>query len=100
MFARYRLDIGKNSQWKVDPTPKDNEPVYAQSLPTRTNLKDKVLVELALMQEYNVRTALPFRIYASLVFAQLKPNGKLRLLVDYIESTISLSMTITNIFIR
>ena len=46
------------------------------------NLKEDITVELALMHRYGIITTLPFSKYASPIFAQLKPNGKLRLLVD------------------
>ena len=45
-------------------------------------LKKDLIVELALMHKYGVITVLPFSKYASNIFAQRKPNGKLRLLVD------------------
>ena len=82
VFARHRLDIGINTDFKIKLTPKDDEPVYAQSLPTPTNLKDDLFVELALMQEYGIITTLPYSKYSSPIFAQRKPNGKLRILVD------------------
>ena len=40
------------------------------------------MVELALMQEYGIITTLPYSKYFSPIFAQRKPNGKLRILVD------------------
>ena len=82
IFARHRLDIGMNTDFKVKLTPQHREPVYSQSLPTPTNLKDDLLVELALMKEYGIITTLPFSKYSSPIFAQRKPNGKLRILVD------------------
>ena len=82
IFARHRLDIGINTDFKIKLTPKHDDPVYAQSLPTPTNLKDDLLVELALMQEYGIITTLPYSKYSSPIFAQRKPNGKLRMLVD------------------
>ena len=82
IFARHRLDIGINTDFKIKLTPKHDDPVYAQSLPTPTNLKDDLLVELALMQEYGIITTLPYSKYSSPIFAQRKPNGKLRILVD------------------
>ena len=82
ILARHRLDIGINTDFKIKLTPKHDAPVYAQSLPTPTNLKDNLLVELALMQEYGIITTLPFSKYSSPIFAQWKPNGKLRILVD------------------
>ena len=82
IFARHRLDIGINTDFKFKLTPKHDDPVYAQSLPTPTNLKDDLLVELALMQEYGIITTLPYSKHSSPIFAQRKPNRKLRILVD------------------
>ena len=39
-------------------------------------------MELALLRKYGIITTLPFSKYASPIFAQRKPNGKLRLFVD------------------
>ena len=50
IFARHRLDIGINTEFKIKLTPKHDDKVYAQNLPTPTNLKDDLLVELALME--------------------------------------------------
>ena len=44
--------------------------------------KEDLIVELALMHNYGIIALLPFAKYASPIFAQRKPNGKLRLLVD------------------
>ena len=63
-------------------TPNDDRPAYSQSLPTPINLKDDITVELALLHKYGIITTLPFSKYASPIFAQRKPNGRLRLLVD------------------
>ena len=82
IFARHRFDIGINTEFKVQLTPLDNRPAYSQSLPAPINLKDDILVELALLNKYGIITTLPFSKYASPIFAQRKPNGKLRLLVD------------------
>ena len=79
VFARHRLDIGINTDFKIKLTPKHDEPIYAQSLPTPTNLKDDLLVELALMQEYGIITTLPYSKYSSPIFAQRKPTRKLRI---------------------
>ena len=46
------------------------------------HLKGDLIFELALMHKYGIITVLPFSKYASPIFAQRKPNGKLRLLVD------------------
>ena len=82
IFARHRMDIGKSTDFKVKLTPKDDKTVYSQSLPMSIHLKEDLIVELALMPKYGIVTVLPFSKYASPIFAQRKPNGKLRLLVD------------------
>ena len=82
IFARHRFDIGMNEDFKIKLTPKDDSPAYSQSLPTPINLKEDILVELALLHRYGIITTLPFSKYASPIFAQKKPNSKLRLLVD------------------
>ena len=46
------------------------------------HLKEDLIVQLALMHKFGIITVLPFSKYASPIFAQRKPNGKLRLLVD------------------
>ena len=82
IFARHRLDIGMNTEFKVRLTPKDDKAVYSKSLPMSIHLKEDSIVELAFMHKYGIITVLPFSKYASPIFAQRKPNGKLRLLVD------------------
>ena len=82
IFARHRFDVGINREFEVKLTPNDDRPAYSQSLPTPINLKDDITVELALLHKYGIVTALPFSKYASPIFAQRKPNGRLRLLVD------------------
>ena len=82
IFARHRLDNGMNTQFKVSLTPRNDKPVYTQSLTVPINLKGDLTVELVLMHRYGIITTLPFSKYASPILAQRKPNGKLRLLVD------------------
>ena len=82
IFARHRMNNGMNTEFKVKLTPKDDKAVFNQSLPMPIHLKKDVLVELALMHKYGIITVLPFSKYASPIFEQRKPNGKLRLLVD------------------
>ena len=82
IFARLRMDIGMNTKNKVKLTPKDDKAIYSQSLPMPIHLKEDLIVELALMHKYGIITVVPFSNYASPIFAQKKPNGKLRLLVD------------------
>ena len=82
IIARHIMDIGMNTEFKVKLTPKDDKAVYSQSLPMPIHLKEDLIVELALMHKYGIITVLHFSKYASPIFAQRKPNGKLRLLVD------------------
>ena len=82
IFARHRIDIGMNKEFKVKLTPKDDKAVYSQSLPMPIHLKEDLIVKLALMPKYGIIIVLLFSKYASPTFAQRKPNGKLRLLVD------------------
>ena len=81
-FARHRTDIGMNTEFKVRLTLKDDKALYSQNLPMPIHLKEYLNVELALMHKYGIITVLPFSKYASSLFAQRKPNVKLRLLVD------------------
>ena len=71
-----------NEEFKVKLTPKDNSPAYSQSLPAPIHLKEDILVGLAMLHKNGIITTLPFSKYASPIFAQKKPNEKLRLLVD------------------
>ena len=75
--ARHRFDIGINTEFKLQFTSLD-KPAYSQSLPARINLREDILVELALLHKYGIIMTLPF----SPIFAQRKPIGKLGLLVD------------------
>ena len=82
IFARHRMDIGMNTKFKVKLTPKDDIAVYSQNLPMPIHLKEDLIVALALMHKYGIITVLPFAKFASPIFEQRKPSGKLRLLVD------------------
>ena len=67
---------------KVKLTPLDNRAPYSKSLPAPINLKYDILVELALLHKYGIITTKPFSKFACPIFAQRKPNGKLRLWGD------------------
>ena len=71
-----------NEEFTVKLTPKDDSVANSQSLPAPINLKEDLLVDLALLHKYGIITTLPFSKYASPIFAQKKLNEKLRLLVD------------------
>ena len=70
------------TEFKVKLTPKDDEAVYSQSLPMPIHFKEDLIVDQALMHKYGFLEVLCFSNYSSLLFAQRKPNGKLRLFVD------------------
>ena len=76
------MDIGLNTEFRVKLTPKDDKAVYSQSLPIPIHLKGDLIIELALIHKYGIITLLPFSKCASPIFAQRKPKGKLRLLLD------------------
>ena len=82
IFARHRMDIGMNIEFNLKLIPKHDEAVYSQSVPMAIHLKEDLIVELALIHNYGIITVLPLSNYASPMFAQKKPNGKLRPLVD------------------
>ena len=82
ILARHRFDIGMNEEFNSKLTPKDDFPAHSQSLPAPINLKEDILVELAMLHKYGIITTLPFSKYASPIFAQKKPNGNFKLLVD------------------
>ena len=96
IFARHRIDIAMNTEFKVKLTPKDDKAVYSQSLPMPIQLKEDLIVELALMHKYEIITVLPFSKYASPIFAQRKPNKKLRLLVDLQKNNTLIADEYTN----
>ena len=68
IFARHRFDIDMNTEFKVKVTPEHEELLYSRGLPTATNVKDDLLVELALMQEFGIITTLPHSKYSSPIF--------------------------------
>ena len=76
IFARHRMDIGMNTEFKVKLNLKDEKAVYSQSLPMPIHLKENLIFEMALMHKYGIITVLLFSKYTSPIFAQRKPNGK------------------------
>ena len=96
IFARHRMDIGKNTEFKVKLAPQDDKAVYSQSLPMPIHLKEDLIVEFALMRKYGIITVLPFSKYASPIFTQRETNGKLRLVVDLRKINILIADDYTN----
>ena len=68
IFARHRMDIEMNTEFKVKLTSKDKKAVYSQNLPVPIHLKEDLIVKLALMHKYGIITVLPFSQYASPIF--------------------------------
>ena len=60
------------------------------------HLKEDLYVELAPMHKSGIITLLAFSQYASPIFAQRKPNGKIRLLVDLRKINILITDDYTN----
>ena len=82
LLAKHRFDIGISIDFKVKMTLIDESPAYIQSLPTPNNLEEELTVGLVLLHEYGIIITVPFSKNANPTFAQRKPNGNLRLLVD------------------
>ena len=49
MFARNRFDVDYNIELKIKLTPEHPLPVYVQGPPAPIHLRDKILIELALL---------------------------------------------------
>ena len=57
-------------------------PACSRNLPIPINLNETITLDLALIHWNGIVAILPFNKNASLIFAERKPNDKLRLLVD------------------
>ena len=82
IFARHRFDIRLKTSFKAKLTPENNMPIYAPNPQTLVHLREDLLVELALKQNVDIVTTLPYSKYSSPIFAKRKPNGKLRFSID------------------
>ena len=76
------MNIGLSTKFKVEKTPKDEKVVYSLFLSMPIHLKEDIIVALALMHKFEIKTGLLVSNYASTIFAQRIHNGKLYLLVD------------------
>ena len=81
IFARHRVDICVNIEFKVKLMSLYENSAISQSPPNPINLKENITVEIALLFKYGVNATLPFSKNTSPIFAQREPNGKLRLLI-------------------
>ena len=82
VFAKHRFDVGYNTELKIKLTPEHPLPVYVQGPPAPIHLRDEILIELALLQYFNIITTLSHSKYSSPLFVHRKPSGRLRILVD------------------
>ena len=74
--------MGKNTDCLVKLTPEHDRPIYSPNSITPIHLRDELIIELALMQYYDIITTLHFSKYSSPIFAQRKASGKLRILIN------------------
>ena len=82
IFARQRLNVVINDNFKVKLSAKDEPLVNTESPPIPNNLQADLTVELALMHRYGIITASMVSNYANWIFAHRNSNGKMRLHVD------------------
>ena len=75
IFARHRMDIGTNTEFKLRLTPKDVKAVYSQSLPMPIHLEEDLIVELALMHKYGLSQSYPSQNTQVPVLRSEKPTG-------------------------
>ena len=80
MFAKHRLDVSYNTELKFKLTPEHPLPVYVQGPPAPIHLRDEILIELALLQYFNILTTLSHSKYSSPIFVHRKSSGKLRII--------------------
>ena len=74
IFARHRMDIGMNTEFKVKLSPKDDKAVCSQNSPMLIHLKEDLIIYLALMHKNGIITILLFSKKASPIFAQRQPT--------------------------
>ena len=82
IYARHRLDLGKNTNSPVKLTPEHNLLVYTLYATTPILFRDELIIEFALMQNYDIISTLPFSKYSSPIFAQRKSSRNLQTLID------------------
>ena len=82
VFAKHRFDVGYNTELKIKLTPEHPYPVYVQGPPAPIHLRDEILVELAILQYFNIVTTLSHSRYSTPIFVHHKSSGKLRILID------------------
>ena len=82
VFAKHRFDVGYSTELKIKLTPEHPLPVYVQGPLAPIHLRDEILIELALLQYFNIITTLSDSKCSSPMFVHRKSSGKLRILID------------------
>ena len=82
VFAKHRFDVGYNTELKIKLTPEHSLPVYVQGPPAAIPLRDEILIELAMLQFFNIITTLSHSKHSSPISVHRKSSGKLRILID------------------
>ena len=54
IFARHRMDIEMNTEFKMRLTPKDDKAIYSRNLPMPIHLNENLIAELAPMHKYGI----------------------------------------------
>ena len=70
IVVRHRIDIGMNTEFKLKLTSRDEKAFYSRNLPARMQLKEDLIIELALMHNFGIITVLHFPKKARPSFAQ------------------------------
>ena len=82
VFAKHRFGVGYNTELKIELTPEHPLPVYVQGPPAPIHLPYEILIELALLQYFNIITTLSHSKYSSPIIVHRESSGKLRILFD------------------
>ena len=82
VFANHCFDVGYNTELKIKLTPQQPLPVYIQGPSAPIHLRDKILIELALLQYFKIIITVPHSKYGNPILVHRKSSGKLRNLFD------------------
>ena len=82
MFAKQCFDVGYNIELRFRRTPEHPLPVYVRGPPAPFHLRNEVLIELALLQNFDIITTLSHSKDCSRILVYHKSSGKLKVLID------------------
>ena len=82
---KHRFNVGYKTELKIKLTPKHLLPVYVLGPPAPIHLRDEILIEIALLQSFNIITKLSHSNYSSPIFVHRKSPGKLRIPIDLVK---------------